>query len=54
MKVICDWSDFFKTKNEEITIILKKSEENVVFLFPENSKNTLKDKIFLEQGFEIK
>jgi hypothetical protein len=28
-------------------------EENIDFLIPENSKNNLKDKIFLEQGFKI-
>jgi len=53
IKIICDWSDFFNTKDEEITITLKKSKKNVKFLFPEDSKNTLKDKIFLEQWFEI-
>ena len=54
IKIICDWSDFYSTKDEEIIITLKKSEDNALFLFPENSKNTLKNKIFLEQWFEIK
>jgi len=53
IKVICDWSEFFETKDEEIIITIKKSKKNIKFLFPKNSKNTLKNKIFLEQGFEI-
>lgn len=53
IKIICDWSDFFDTKDEEITITLKKSEKTINFLFPEDSKNILKDKIFLEQGFTL-
>ena len=53
IKVICDGSDFFETKDEEITISFKKSEDYITFLFPENSKSILKDKIFLEQWFEF-
>ncbi|MDQ7009263.1 MAG: NAD(+)/NADH kinase [Candidatus Gracilibacteria bacterium] len=53
LKVICDGSDFFFTKDEEIEISIKKSNFSIKLLFPENSKNTLKDKIFLEQGFDI-
>jgi len=53
IKIICDWSDFFNTKDEEIEIILEKSQKSIDFLFPEDSKNNLKNKIFIEQGFEI-
>ena len=53
IKIICDWSDFFETKDEQIEISLIKSKEFITFLFPENSKSILKDKIFLEQWFEF-
>lgn len=53
IKIMCDGSEFFDTKDEKITISFKKSKDYIEFLFPENSKNTLKNKIFLEQWFEI-
>jgi len=53
IKIIWDWSDFFETKDEEITITLQKDGKYINFLFPQNSKNTLADKIFLEQWFKI-
>ena len=53
IKIICDWSEFFETNDEEIKIFLKKSKDYITFLFPENSKSILKDKIFLEQWFEF-
>jgi len=53
LKIICDWSNFFTTKDEQIIITLKKSKNYIQLLFPEESKNTLKDKIFLEQWFKI-
>jgi NAD kinase len=53
IKIICDGSNFFDTKDEKIIISMKKSKNNIEFLFPKNWNNSLKDKIFLEQGFEF-
>lgn len=53
LKIICDWSDFFNTKDEEISVSLKKSKYSVKLFFPQKWNNSLKEKIFLEQWFKL-
>jgi len=52
IKIVCDWTDFFETKDEEIIVTIKKAEKGITLLVPKDLKIPWEDKIFLEQGFE--
>lgn len=52
IKIVCDWTDFFETKDEEVIVTIKKAHKWITLLVPKNMKIAWEDKIFLEQGFE--
>ncbi|MCD5380415.1 NAD(+)/NADH kinase [Candidatus Gracilibacteria bacterium] len=52
IKIVCDGTDFFKTKDEEVIVTISKAETGIKLLVPEKTKIAWEDKIFLEQGFQ--